>query len=145
MRPESRVGTPAEWLRRAKSNLIRAKQARPEGVCWEDLCFDAQQAVEKALKGVLISFGVPFRFVHDIAELLTRLEDGGIYLPTDVRLAAALSDYAVDARYPGLEEPVTEEEYQQAIALAEVVVHWAEQLIQTDEDERQGEKEGASL
>lgn len=34
---ESQVGTPAEWLRRAKSNLIRAQQPRPEGVCWEDL------------------------------------------------------------------------------------------------------------
>lgn len=45
-------------------------------------------------------------------------------------LAAALSDYAVEARYPGLAEPVTEEEYRQAVALAETVVRWVEQLIQ---------------
>jgi len=128
---ESQIGTPVEWLERAKSNLIRAKQPKPEGVFWEDLCFDTQQAVEKALKDMLVFYGIPFRFVHDIAELLTRLERGGISLPEDVRLAAALSGYAVEARYPGLEESVTEEEYQQAIALAETVFRWAEQQLQT--------------
>jgi HEPN domain-containing protein len=126
---EPQVGTPVEWLRRAKSNLIRAQQPRPEGVCWEDLCFDAQQAVEKALKALLVHRNIPFRYVHDIAELLTLVEQSGIRLPEDVRLAAGLSDYAVAARYPGPMEPVTEEEYQEAIALAEAVLRWVEQLL----------------
>lgn len=126
---EPQVGTPAEWLRRARSNLIRAQQSRPEGVCWEDLCFDAQQAVEKALKALLIHCQIPFRYVHDIAELLTLLEQGGITLPEDVRLAAGLSDYAVAARYPGPMEPVTEEEYQEAIVLSASVLRWVEQLL----------------
>ncbi len=133
MPPEPEMGTPLEWLRRAESNLIRAKQPRPEGVLWEALCFDAQQAAEKAIKGLLIFYGIPFRFVHDIAELLTRLERGGIALPEEVRLAAALSDYAVEARYPRPMEPVTEEEYRQAVVLAETVVRWAERLIQSGE------------
>lgn len=35
----------AEWLRRARSSLIRCREdARLQGVCLEDLCFDAQQA-----------------------------------------------------------------------------------------------------
>jgi HEPN domain-containing protein len=126
---ESQVGTPAEWLRRAKSNLIRAQQPRPDGVCWEDLCFDAQQAVEKSLKALLIHYQIPFRYVHDIAELLTLLEQGGITLPEDVRRAAGLSDYAVAARYPGPMEPVTEEEYQEAIILSATVLRWVEQLL----------------
>jgi len=126
---EPQVGTPAEWLQRAKSNLIRAQQPRPEGVCWEDLCFDAQQAVEKALKALLVRYHLPFRYVHDIAELLTLLEQGGITLPKDVRLAAGLSDYAVAARYPGPMEPVTEEEYQEAIVLSATVLRWVEQLL----------------
>jgi len=37
---------PSEWVSRAKSNLIRAKNRIP-GVYLEDLCFDAQQAAEK--------------------------------------------------------------------------------------------------
>ena len=37
-----------EWLQRAKSNMARAKAGRvsPE-ILYEDLCYDAQQAVEK--------------------------------------------------------------------------------------------------
>ena len=112
-----------------QSNLIRAQQPRPEGVCWEDLCFDAQQAVEKSLKALLVHYQLPFRYVHDIAELLTLLEQGGIILPEDVRLAAGLSDYAVAARYPGPMEPVTEEEYQEAIVLSVAVLRWVEQSL----------------
>ena len=39
---------PREWLNRARSNLIQARGDRP-GVYWEDLCFQAQQAAEKAI------------------------------------------------------------------------------------------------
>lgn len=43
------------WLNRAKSNLARAKvgQLFPE-ILYEDLCFDAQQAAEKALKALFV-------------------------------------------------------------------------------------------
>jgi hypothetical protein len=44
------IGSSEDWLKRAKSNLIRARQPKPDEVFWEDYCFDAQQAVEKALK-----------------------------------------------------------------------------------------------
>jgi len=96
------LGSPKGWLKRAKSNLIRAKQPKHEEVFWEDLCFDAQQAVEKSLKALLLFHKIPFRFVHDIAELLTVLEQNGLSLPEQIRAAAELSDYAVEARYPGL-------------------------------------------
>ena len=39
---------PREWLNRARSNVLRA-QTRLPGVYLEDLCFDAQQAAEKAI------------------------------------------------------------------------------------------------
>lgn len=45
--------TPEEWLNRAKSNLIQAKAEQP-GVYLEDLCFNAQQAAEKAIKALLM-------------------------------------------------------------------------------------------
>jgi len=44
---------PNEWLRRARSNLARAKNRIAEA-CLEDLCFDSQQAAEKAIKAILI-------------------------------------------------------------------------------------------
>ncbi len=44
---------PRDWMNRARSNLAKAK-TRTADVYWEDLCFDAQQAAEKATKAVLI-------------------------------------------------------------------------------------------
>lgn len=123
------LGSPKGWLRRAKSNLIRAKQPKHEEVFWEDLCFDAQQAAEKSLKALLLFHKIPFRFVHDIAELLTVLEQNGLSLPEQIRAAAELSDYAVEARYPGPMEPVTEDEHKEAVKIAEMVVSWVEGFI----------------
>ena len=49
-------GDPAEWLRHARSNLSRCRaDRRLPDVLFEDLCFDAQQAAEKAIKAVLVS------------------------------------------------------------------------------------------
>ena len=125
-------GSPHDWLRRAKSNLFRAGQPKPEEVFWEDLCFDAQQAAEKSLKALLLFHKIPFRFVHDIAELLTDLERNWISLPATIRASAELSDYAVEARYPGPMESVTENEYKEAVKIAENVVSWVESLITPD-------------
>jgi len=47
---------PQEWLIRAKGNLnLAEKGGRLKGVLLEDLCFNAQQAAEKALKGVCLA------------------------------------------------------------------------------------------
>ena len=57
---------PHAWLNRARSNLVRAKaDIRLSDVFLEDLCFDAQQAAEKAIKAVLIHLAVRFPYVHD--------------------------------------------------------------------------------
>ena len=121
---------PQEWLNRAKSNLIRAR-AEIKGVYLEDLCFDAQQAAEKAVKAVLIHWKVRFPYVHDLAELLTLVVQTGHKVPESVEQAARLTRYAVMARYPGLAEPVSRGEYEEAVHIAQRVVHWAEEMIST--------------
>ena len=68
---------PREWLNRARSNLAIAK-SRVTGAYLEDLCFDAQQAAEKAIKAVLIFRGIDdFPYSHDLVRLTTILEDRG--------------------------------------------------------------------
>ncbi len=124
-----RLGTPEEWIKRAKSNLAIARQPATEDIYLEDLCFETQQAAEKALKAALLSKNIPFRFVHDLSELLTLLDQHGLSLPEDIKAAATLTDYSVEARYPGPFEPVTEDEYREALRIAETVVAWAESLI----------------
>jgi len=129
MPPEAdAIGTPAEWLRHARSNLARANQAKPVEVLWEDLCFDAQQAAEKAIKAVLVERGVEFPKTHDIAELFQVLEQSGIEVADDLWKSHVLTKYAIETRYPG-PAPVTEDAYREAVALAEQVVRWAEGIV----------------
>ena len=61
---------PREWLNRARSNLAMAKNRVP-GAYLEDLCFQAQQAAEKAVKAVMISRNIDFPYVHNLALLLS--------------------------------------------------------------------------
>jgi HEPN domain-containing protein len=119
-------GTPQDWLVRAKSDLAFARLPLPEGAFYEDLCFHAQQAAEKALKAVYQDHGWTFRYTHDLEELVTGLKRQGLGIPPEVDDAIVLTSFAWEARYPGLGEPVTVEEYQEALRHAEAVVDWAE-------------------
>lgn len=125
-----RSDEPAEWMRRARSNLARARAGRTSSdVLYEDLCFDAQQAVEKAVKAVLVGRGVAFPKTHGIMDLLSLLERGGTRVPKRVREAGTLTVYAVDSRYPGVSEDVTRQDYAQALKLAKRVFLWAEKAL----------------
>jgi HEPN domain-containing protein len=129
MPPERRPpDDPREWLNRARSNLVRARAILP-CVYLEDLCFDAQQAAEKAIKAVLIARGVDYPFDHDLGRLLTLLNQ---QIPPDIADAARLTRFAAVTRYPGVIEPVTAEEHQLAVAIAETVVRWAEGQIEEE-------------
>ena len=130
MKPPERFppDDPREWLNRARGNLAKAKVPVPGGYL-EDLCFDAQQASEKAIKALLIARQINFPYTHDLSRLLTVLEAHGVSIPDAIRQAEELTHYAVDARYPGFEEPVSEPEYQEAISIAEAVVRWAEKRL----------------
>ena len=68
---------PREWLNRARSNLALAR-SDGVGVLLEDLCFEAQQAAEKAIKAVFVHHGARFPSVHDLDELLNRLEGSSL-------------------------------------------------------------------
>jgi HEPN domain-containing protein len=119
---------PREWLSRARSDLILAKAAGG-GIYLEDLCFHAQQAAEKAVKALLIRHRVDFPYVHDLADLLTLLEKTGLSLPEPIRQSAKLTRFAVFTRYPGIASPISEEEYQEAVNLAEEVYRWVQEQI----------------
>jgi HEPN domain-containing protein len=58
--------------------------------------------VEKAIKALLMQCHVQFPYVHDIAELLTVLEEAGQEIPQAIRQAERLTQFAVFTRYAGL-------------------------------------------
>jgi HEPN domain-containing protein len=106
-----------------------AKAPLPSGVLYEDLCFHAQQAAEKAVKAVYRAKRYEFRYTHDLAELLECLSRHGVAVPETVREAAELTDFAGHARYPGPGEPLSDAEYRRAVTLAETVLEWAAKLV----------------
>jgi HEPN domain-containing protein len=122
-------GSAEDWLARAEGDLALARVPLPEGAFYEDLCFHAQQAAEKSLKAVYQHFGKRFRYTHDLDELIIGLRSEGMIIPIEVTDAALLTSYAWEARYPGLSEPVTEEEFRRALRQAELVVRWATEVI----------------
>ena len=130
MRPPDRFppDDPREWLNRAKSNLALAKNRIAEAYL-EDLCFEAQQAAEKAIKAVLIRRDIEFPYVHDLAQLLSLVDENGETIPELVRKAEELTPLAVLTRYPGIARPITEQEYEEAVAIADPVIRSAEQLL----------------
>jgi HEPN domain-containing protein len=120
---------PREWLNRARSNLELAKNSSSSDIYFEDLCYNAQQAAEKAIKAVFIHNHIPYPLVHDLAALITILINNHVDVPDRVRQSARLTRFAVATRYPGILAPVNEEEFRRAVRLAEEVVRWSERTV----------------
>jgi HEPN domain-containing protein len=119
-----------QWLDRARSNLERAKLDKlSRHIVYEDMCYDCQQAVEKALKALMVFKNIDFQWTHDISILIKTLEDNRIEVPENINESASLTVYAVKTRYPGEEEPVNKREFQQALDLAETVYRWVTDQI----------------
>ena len=118
---------PREWVNRARSSLVMAK-SRLAGAYLEEHCFHAQQAAEKAIKSVMILRGIEFPYTHDLSRLLFVLESSGEKLSEQIRKAVTLTKYAGVLRYPVFDEPVSGRDYQDAVAIAEAVVVWAEDI-----------------
>jgi HEPN domain-containing protein len=112
----------------ARADLAHAAGGLPPGGSYENLCFHAQQAAEKALKAVLLKLELPFTRTHSLQSLLD-LFPGGTAFTFDAEDVAGLTAYAVATRYPGEAPAVTREECLAAIHVAERVVAWAEGQI----------------
>ncbi len=109
-----------QWLKRARSNLEKAKAGKvSDGILYEDLCFDCQQAVEKSLKALLVYLNIVFPFTHSITRLLELIKDSTV-----------LTDYAVTTRYPGDYDPVDEKEYKESVYIAEQVFNWVKKQFE---------------
>ncbi len=132
MPPEAPLpGSPEDWLSRARSDLALARAPLPKGAVYEDLCYHAQQAAEKAIKAVYRVNDMAFRYTHDLEELLRGLQGKGVATLAEMELVAELSDFAWEARYPRMLEPVGEDQYRVAITSAERVVAWAEAQVES--------------
>lgn len=84
------------------------------------VAYHAQQCAEKYIKGFLVLRGVDFPYTHNIARLLELCAEHGAWA-TDLKDAEELTPFAITARYPGDDEPVSESEAHRAIDIARTV------------------------
>jgi HEPN domain-containing protein len=118
------------WIGRAKSNYELSKNT-VYGVLYEDLCFQIQQAIEKAFKGLLIYYGIEPEFTHNIGILLNKLEEH-IEIPENIKVSTDLTKYAVQTRYPGEYDEITKEEYERSFKMARECLNWVENKIKEE-------------
>jgi HEPN domain-containing protein len=115
------------WLERAKSNYELSKNT-VYGVFYEDLCFQLQQAVEKAFKGLLIYYGIEPAFTHNIGILLNELENH-TDIPENIKGSTDLTKFAVQTRYPGEYDDITQEKYENAVKITNDCLEWVKNKI----------------
>ncbi|MCX7016813.1 MAG: HEPN domain-containing protein [Candidatus Sumerlaeota bacterium] len=96
--PESNVDA---WVRKALHDVLNIENnLAAREVPWDTVCFHAQQAAEKLLKGFLVFRGEARPRTHDLLDLLAlcvRYDPELAGLEDDCR---RLTHYAVDSRYP---------------------------------------------
>ena len=107
----------AEWIKKAKADAgaARREAAVKETPNRDAVCFHAQQAVEKCLKGLLQQEGVSFTKTHDLSILLDLIVP---VFPDLKKLSDDLewlSAFAVEFRYPG--EEALGEDAESALAI----------------------------
>jgi HEPN domain-containing protein len=126
-----------EWINRAKGSLtiskIEKNIADGDLFFYEDLCYQAQQAIEKVLKGFLIYFGVEPEFTHNIEVLINELKKI-TDVPTYINETAELTNYAIVTRYPGEYQEITKEMYEKAVKTAQECIEWVENTIKEIEN-----------
>jgi HEPN domain-containing protein len=123
------TGSPGDWMRYAKADLDLARVPLPPLSLYEQLCFHAQQAVEKSIKAVLVHHEINFPYSHDLQQLIQLLPADVHWPPLFTETATPLIVYAIISRYPSALEPVLEDEYLEALKIAEKVVQWADEYL----------------
>ncbi len=117
-----------EWLRLGTEDLRFAEAGLEHGLEPRYIAFHAQQAVEKAVKAVLVAIGRVPPKTHDLEVLIDLLSRSGVDVSYLYEIDAdMLSDYATTARYPG--PPVNAEEAEASVEIAGKALEWARKTL----------------
>jgi HEPN domain-containing protein len=94
----------AEWVRKAEVDYRVAKQIAPSRRPAHDVvCFLCQQAAEKYIKALVEELGLSVPRTHNLEDLLGLVRSHYAQLIALQRGLIFLTQFAVDARYPGFD------------------------------------------
>ena len=108
-RPDSLV--PSEWFARGQEDIRAAElllaHDGPLGIA----AFLVQQAVEKHLKGYLLSTGWPFKRIYDLEVLIGEASERDKEFAPFLAACQRITEYYIEGRYPiGLSSALTNNE-----------------------------------
>ena len=120
--PEPNLDEARRWLAQASEDLSTAERLSndPESPA-RIACFLAHLSAEKSMKAWLIASGIPFRKVHDLAELLALLPADATHR-LDTADLQTLNPWSVLGRYPDDVSEATDEEALACVAAAQRVL-----------------------
>ncbi len=115
--------------RLAKIDLATAEKLAPDPeIDDRPVGFNAQQAVEKALKVALTLEGVDFPKTHDLEYLITLAGKHSIAMEPELESGSWLTPWAAEFRYD--DAPIETLNRKRAIAVANAAVNWCRELLE---------------
>jgi HEPN domain-containing protein len=113
-------------LRRANGDLQACRVLTNDADIDDNIIgFHAQQAVEKAMKVVLVIADIDLPLTHDLKFLLRQLREIGTEPPEDISQTSWLTPWAAELRY---DEPIALDRAA-ALSAAESATGWAASLL----------------
>ena len=113
---------PKDWIRKARKDLRRVRVLLADGDT-EGAGFHLQQAIEKYLKGYLLSKGWKLEYVHSLVKLLNYAKDYDPSFEEFRALCEQANGYYIVDRYPfPVYASPTKEEMEQALRKAEELI-----------------------
>lgn len=107
-----------QWKQFADDDLATAELLLREGGIPAHVAFHAQQCVEKVMKAVITAKGADIPRSHDLTRLLRLALGKGEDSAALVHDMGWLSQFAVDARYPGPAPVTTKSDGERSLAIA---------------------------
>jgi HEPN domain-containing protein len=115
------VGIAEGDLESAKA-LVDANRGRPENICYH-----AEQCVEKSLKAILVHLEKPVPVTHDLGIITERVNQ---FLPLEVHADLTLyTEFATTRRYEESDMILDRADLDAAVKIAEDVLAWAKSHI----------------
>ena len=93
---------PRDWFDKARRDIGRVETLLRAGDDLEDAGFHLQQAVEKYLKGYLLSRGWRLEKTHDLVDLLNSSVKYEPFFEQFRPVCQQVTEYYVEERYPSL-------------------------------------------
>ena len=126
------IAAAQEWLRFAQNDYDFAVDV--ESHFWpkhmEKICYNCQQATEKALKAVLAYNEVEIPKTHNISLLINFCSEYDSAIQLEDKIAKKMTDYAVISRYPDFTTTWTEADAKLALKYTKQILDKVKEVLE---------------